>query len=368
MIMGSKIAVRSLRPAWRAVLLAFFWLPAFRSFAVDGALVLSAEQIRGARIVTAPLRTEPHTGAGLITLTGHVESAERGPEPILAPCQARVVAVFSHPGDAVAAGAPILLLAGPEVAALRRSLDEATTLAGAARQRAARERTLYDEGIISKSRLELAESALALANGQLVSQRQLLGAAQFNAGGRLLLRAPHAGHVSGPAFGAGEALTTGELIATVGPVQAPLVSLDAPVVVARALRIGDELRVQSRGCTDRAVLHAIGRTVDPDTQTVALHGEVDGPSCLLPGEIITASVTPRALAVDAFPVPPAAFVRRGNGTYLFMRSAQGFLPVAVDADAANAGFARAAGLSGGMQVVVEGAALLKAEWLKRGAT
>jgi hypothetical protein len=107
--------------------------------------------------------------------------------------------------------------------------------------------------------------------------------------------------------------------------------------------------------------------VDPATQTVALHGEIAGPSCLLPGEIVTATVTPRLLAKEAFALPPAAFVRRGNATYLFVESPQGFVPVAVDAGAARLGFARAADLHAGSRVVVRGAALLKAEWLKRGA-
>ena len=67
-------------------------------------------------------------------------------------------------------------------------------------------------------------------------------------------------------------------------------------------------------------------------------------------------------------MPAAAFVQRGNGTFVFARSANGFIPVAVDTDAARAGYVRASGLTVGTLVVVQGAALLKAEWLKRGST
>ena len=333
--------------------------------AAESALSLTLDQVRGGDIATQPLIAGDPAGSGRITLTGRVEMPEHGPDPVLAPASAMVVAVYAHPGDIVARGAPIVAVAGSGAVALRQALQDATTLARAAKQRADRDRLLYSDGIISLARLEQSISAAALASDQLASQRRLVGAAQFEAGGRLLLRAPRAGFISGPAFGTGENVTVGELIAYVGKPLAPLISLDAPVSVARGLRIGDQLTIRSRGCNETAALHAIGRTVDPNTQTVALHGEFDGPSCLLPGEIVTATVTPHALAKGAFAVPPAAFVRRGNATYLFVQSAQGFVPVVVDTDAARSGFALGADLHAGGQVVVRGAALLKAEWLKR---
>jgi hypothetical protein len=335
--------------------------------AVESAIPLSADQLRGGDIATLSLTLGDHPVAGRVTLTGRVEMAERGPDPVLAPANAMVVAVYAHPGDAVTAGAPLVAVAGPGVLALRQSFHDAETVAKTANQRADRDQMLYTDGIIALARLEQSKSAATLANGQLMSQRQLLGAARFDTGGRLVLRAPRGGFVSGPAFGTGDGMTVGELIAYIGKPLAPLISLDAPVSVARGLSIGDQLSIRSGGCTETAVLHAVGRTVDPTTQTVALHGEVEGPSCLLPGEIVTATVTPRALATAAFALPPSAFVRRGNATYLFLKSAQGFVPVPVDAEAARSGFALGPELHAGSQVVVRGAALLKAEWLKRSA-
>jgi cobalt-zinc-cadmium efflux system membrane fusion protein len=359
-------AITSRRAPWLILILAFPLLAALPAQASEAALTLSGQQVQKSEIATAPLART--AGSGRVTLTGRAETAENGPDPVLAPTQARVIAVCAHPGDSVEKGAPLLALAGPEVAALRRALDDAITLSGAARQRAVRERQLYAEGIISKARLEQAVSAAQVADGLLANQRMVMGSATFEPGGRLLLRASRAGMVSGPAFGTGDAVGTGDLIAYIGKPQAPLISLDAPVAVARALRVGDELKIHSRGCEEAAVLHAIGRNVDPATQTVALHAEVAGPSCLLPGEIITATATPRSLAEDAFALPAAAFVRRGSRTFLFVDSAQGFIPVAVDTNAASAGFARATSLRTGMKVVVKGTALLKAEWLKRGDT
>ncbi len=328
---------------------------------------LSADQVRGGGIVTAPLTLRDDQGDGRLTLTGRVEMAENGPDPVLAPVDARVVAVFAHPGDAVTAGAALVALAGSGPLVLHRSLRDAATMATAAKQRMDRDQMLYRDGIISLARLEQSKSAATLASGQLASQRQLLGSAQFDAGGRLVLRAPRAGFISGPAFGTGDEITVGELIAYVGKPLAPLVSLDAPASAARSLVVGDHLSLRSRGCNESATLHAIGRTVDPTTQTVTLHGEIAGASCLFPGEIVTATVTPRFLAKEAFALPATAFVRRGNATYLFVESSQGFVPVAVDAEAARSGFALAADLHAGSQVVVRGAALLKAEWLKLGA-
>src|ERR1700736_5454541 len=122
---------------------------------------------------------------------------EHGPDPVLAPASAMVVAVYAHPGDTVARGAPIVAVAGSGAVVLRQALQDATTLAKAANQRADRDRLLYSDGIISLARLEQSNLAAALASGQLASQGRLVGDAQFDAGGRLLLRAPRAGAPQG---------------------------------------------------------------------------------------------------------------------------------------------------------------------------
>ncbi len=332
--------------------------------ATEPAIILNAEQERDGTVVAVRLDQADTAAPGGITLTGRVEVAEHGPGPVLAPTDARVVAVYAHPGEAVKAGDPIIAVAGPATVALRQSGADAATLASAARQRLERDRRLYDAGIIALSRLEQTTASAELAFAQQRSQRQLLGSADFSAGDRLILRAPRAGIVSGRAFGTGDPVTSGELIAYVGKPLAPLISLDATVPVARALRIGDRLAIHSTGCDDTAVLHAIAPTVDAAMQTVTLHAELQASSCLLPGEVITATATPHEPPRGTFAVPPAAFVRRGKLTYVFVRKGRGFEPVAVDAEAVRMGYARAAQLQADSFVVVRGAAMLKAEWLK----
>ena len=333
----------------------------------EAPIALSPEQQRGGNIVTQVLGATDARTAGNITLTGRVEMGESGPDPVLAPAAAMVVAIYAHPGDHVARGAPLIAVAGSGAVALRQSLQEAETTFTTAQQRADRDEALYSAGVIALGRLEQTRAAAIVAKTQRASMRQLLGSSQFDAGGRLVLRAPRAGFVSGPAFGTGDSVAVGDLIAHVGKPLTPLVSLDAPATVARSLHVGDALSVRNGDCRAIAALHAIGRTVDSGTQTVALHGELEGPSCLLPGEIVTATVSPRAQGGDAFALPASAFVRRGNSTFVFLRSSRGYTPVAVDAEAARSGFARAESLHGDSQVVVQGTALLKAEWLKRSA-
>src|ERR1700736_5427213 len=105
---------------------------------------------------------------------------EHGPDPVLAPASAMVVAVYAHPGDTVARGAPIVAVAGSGAVALRQALQDATTLAKAANQRADRDRLLYSDGIISLARLEQSISAAALASGQTRKPEPPGGAAQFD--------------------------------------------------------------------------------------------------------------------------------------------------------------------------------------------
>jgi len=80
--------------------------------AAESALSLTLDQVRGGDIATQPLIAGDPAGSGRITLTGRVEMPEHGPDPVLAPASAMVVAVYAHPGDTVARGAPIVAVAG----------------------------------------------------------------------------------------------------------------------------------------------------------------------------------------------------------------------------------------------------------------
>jgi hypothetical protein len=140
-----------------------------------------------------------------------------------------------------------------------------------------------------------------------------------------------------------------------------------PPASARGLSPDDAVVTSSSACESQGRIHAIARNIEADSQSVVVHASLDGATCFLPGESVTIRIAPKSASNSGFAVPPSAFVTIGPKTYVFKDVGHGFAPVEVDATAAKAGFARAAAITDGTRVVTRGAAMLKAEWLKRGA-
>lgn len=333
----------------------------------DAPIVLSASQQASIGIETAALDAPPGPGTGRLTFGGRVEFAERGPASIIAPTAAQVTAVYAHPGERVRRGEPVLSLTGPDVINARLTLESAAAAAAAARQRLDRDTRLYSSGAIARSRLEATQSQERSAAATLAAARAVLGGGDFDASGTLRMRATAAGLVMGPALAPGDAVRMGQVLGYVAESPAIHVALAVPVAIARTLHPGDAVFISTPGCEATGRLHAIGGDIDTDTQAAAVHVSIDEPSCLAPGETVSARLAARPAAHDGFAVPAAAFVTVGNRAYVFLAGPAGFEPVEVDVTGMRAGYAVGKGLAPGRRVVIRGAAVLKAEWQKRSA-
>lgn len=352
------------------LLSAVIFVCCFASFATPamagtGNLVVltPAQRING-RIETMTL--DPATGptSSGLTVTGRVEPGAGGRTAISAPASGRIVNVAAYPGSMVHRGAPILTLAGPEIATLQRALREAQANETVARQRLKRDRALLREGVIAASRLEQSEALYVAAAAQL---RQASAVLHTKGGvdrdGELVIRAPTEGVLSGPHLTVGERVEASDTLATVGAPTRLRVALAASAEVARAVRAGDSLTIRSRGCEESALLESVGTGIESN-QTVSLNARIGGDNgCLLPGETVTASIAPRTAAQGAWALPPRAFVRRGADSFVFVERAGGFEAVPVDAVAAKAGFAKSATLRKGERVAISGTSLLKGAWI-----
>jgi biotin carboxyl carrier protein len=334
------------------------------ALAADNLVSLSPAQRANARIEVLRLEDSATTPSSGLTVTGRVAAGGAARALVTSPVAARIAAVAAHPGASVRRGDALLTLAGPEVAALQRTLREAEAAATVASQRLARERRLLDEGVIAASRVEQSEAAATAAQAQLRQVRASLpGFEARGTDGQVVVRAGVDGVLAGPRLAAGAAVAAGDTLAIIGAAGRLRVALAASPGVARALAAGDSLLVRSRGCEARAVLRAVGTAADAN-QAVPLDAEVlDAEGCLLPGEAVTAVLSPRSAAQGGWALPPRAFVRRGAETFVFVERAQGFEAVAVDPTAARAGYARGAALRAGDAVAITGSALLKGAWL-----
>lgn len=337
-----------------------------RSAAADAADIvkLTAAQRANAQIELLTLERAGASASSGLTITGRVEPGSGGRQVVTAPAAGRIVDLAVFPGGRVRRDAAILTLSGPDIAALQRALREARSAATAARQRLARDRALLQEGIIAPSRVEQSEAAAAVADAQLRQGSHALPGRVLGArDGEVVVRAPRDGVLAGPRLVVGERVEMGDTLAIIGAPTRLRVALSASANVARSVRPGDRATLRSRGCEAAAVVESVGVVVEAN-QTVPLDARILGDeSCLLPGESVTATVTPRVAAQGSWALPARAFVRRGAEVFVFVERPAGFEAVQVDAGAASAGFARAAALRQGDRVAITGSALLKGAWI-----
>lgn len=326
---------------------------------------LTAAQQSTIGIETMVLDASPAAGMGRLSFGGRVEFADRAPAAVLAPGAGRVTAVYAHPGESVKRGEPLLTVAGPDIAMARSGLEAAAAAAESANRRAARDKALFDAGAIPRSRLDGSEAQDRTAAAALGAARSVLSTGIFEPTGGLRLQAPVGGRVMGPALAPGDTVSAGQVLAYVANVPEMHVAISVPLVIARSLTVDDGVLISSPSCEAAGRVHAVGQDIEPDSQAVAVHISLDGPTCFAPGESVTAKLAPRPSDRDSYAVPATAFVTVGAQTFVFLVTDKGFLPVEVDASGARAGYARSTTLHRGQRVVIRGTAVLKAEWLKR---
>lgn len=303
---------------------------------------------------------------GALRLAGRVDADGMQDAAVLAPVAARVVAVRLAPGTRVRRGDAIVDLGGPAVAESSHGLRAVEAALQQARAQRDRDARLFADGIVARTRVERSQAEFVRAEAEWEHARHVAEAGTL-AHGLLIVRAPRDGVLQGPMLSIGEALDAGAVVARIGSGDGRRVLLNAPPGVARQLAAGDLVRVASRDCSAVGTVTSVGTSVEPATQSVAVTSLVAGEPCLLTGEAVTASVTPRRFAADGYAVPAAAFVRHAGAVYVFVDGTSGVEPVAVDADAAGAGIARSPRLLPHSRVVVRGTAALKSAWLAQSA-
>jgi len=328
---------------------------------------LSAAQQAAIGIETQVLAPGSLPGAGRLVFGGRIEFAELGPLPLLAPAAARVTAVYAHPGEAVKRGDAVLSLAGPDLLQAHAARQSAQAQADNALQKLKRDRALFEAGAISRSRLEASEAQERSARAALEASHAAMSGMSAAGAEGLRILAPADGIIMGRALAPGDAAAAGEVLAYVTHNPHVHAALAVPMSLARQLSLKDAALVRSASCESTGSVHAIGRDVEPESQSVAVHVTLEDEACFAPGETVSARLTPHAADPSRFGLPPTAFVVHGNRTLVFVAVAGGFEPVDVDPARARAGFASGPALRAGQRVVTRGSAALKAEWLKRQA-
>lgn len=243
-----------------------------------------------------------------------------------------------------------------------------------AQQHLQRDSDLFEEGIISRRRLQETEAEHRARKLAVDASARLLTLAGHNdenleqlaAGslepGMLLLRAPVAGILTHRAYRTGEHVPAHEVVATLAEDAGLWLSVEVPSRLSSFLTVGGKLT--TLGNNHSLTLRQRDMAVDPDSQTLEVLAEFDAPVDLVPGQLQTVALHPQQAAIF---VPSDAVVHEGSETVVYVRNADGVEVRSLQLIPVGNGYLAPSGINAGEQVLVRGTALVKGMQLGLGS-
>jgi cobalt-zinc-cadmium efflux system membrane fusion protein len=291
--------------------------------------------------------------------------------------QAGVVArLLVAEGDAVERGQPVAEIDSAEFLDRQRDYLDAAAAHELAAAQEARDRGLFEEGIIAERRLAEAAAEARATRAKLDQARAQLALAGFTDADlarlaarrelatRMVLRAPFAGVVAAAHADVGARVDALDPVLAVADLSELWLELRLSEAAAARVRPGMLAAVAVGGETVTSAITTVGRVVDPMSQTVLVRASVSDPGALLrAGQMLTAHVLAQSDA-KAYAVPSAAVTRVGGEVLVFVRSGPSVTaqPIEVLADDGARVYV-VSGIDAGTLVAVDGISALKALWL-----
>lgn len=247
---------------------------------------------------------------------------------VAAPVGGLVEMLAVAPGATVRRGQVLARLASPQALELQRDAVQASSQSSLLQQNLRRDEALFAEGLIAESRLQATRAAAAQAAAQAAERSQSLGLAGIapgKLGPSLALTAGIDGVVLEQGVQLGQRIEAATMIYRIARLSPLWLEIQAPLATAGSLREGMPVRLADSTVNGRLI--AVGRAVDPASQTVLLRAVVSkGAESLIPGQVIEVELP---AAVDGGVLLPAAALARHEGR-LFA-----FVQVATDEQASR---------------------------------
>jgi cobalt-zinc-cadmium efflux system membrane fusion protein len=269
------------------------------------------------------------------------------------------------PGEQVAAGTLLGTVRSPEVLDIQQQWLSARAEEAQAQAMLDRDRSLFDQGIIAQSRLQVTE--LAARNARVLQQS--LTARLQTAGydtadlqkleqegsqlGIYRLRAPADGMISHLHYMSGESFTSGEEVVSLTS-NTLWVSAELPSALAAEVSTGQQLGLS--GQPANLVVRMKEQALDLEAQTQGVLAEFTGDVSLQTGQIVRLVIPASSQGVL---VPDDAVVHNGDQTAVFVRTSDGIEQRTLELQALGGNYLATSGIQPGESVVVRGAAILK---------
>jgi RND family efflux transporter MFP subunit len=291
---------------------------------------------------------------------------------ISAPVGGLVSRLFVAEGETVTAGQAVAEISSPDFMRLQREFLESLAADELARNQLERDRSLFAEGIIATRRVQEAEAAARAAGLARSQSRQQLAIAGLDASAVdrliaarelasvLVLRAPFAGVVIEQNAAVGDSLDAFDPVVRIADLSQLWIEAHVPQEIADRIRPGMRMTAMPGNRRLEADVTTIGRTVNPDTQTVLVRGAADNGPALSAGQFMTVTIVSTDESMPTFAVPATAVTRSADATQIFVRSSDGFRMAAVDVITENGETAFVRGdVATNDQIAIDGVSALK---------
>lgn len=284
------------------------------------ALQLQTAQIKalGIETIVVGSSTESRTG----TLPARVLVPNEQMRIVTAPVGGMVESLSVAPGANVRRGQVVARLASPQALELQRDALQSASQSSLMQQNLKRDEQLFAEGLIAESRLQATRTAASQAGAQASERQQslaLAGIAPGKLGGPLSLVSPIDGIVIEQGVQIGQRVDGSALIYRIARLSPLWLEIQAPLAIASGLREG--MAVNIAGSEVSGKLIAVGRAVDPSSQTVLLRAAVGkGAETLIPGQVIEVGIA-AANGGTQQRLPASALIREQGKTLVFVQTA-----------------------------------------------
>ena len=293
---------------------------------------------------------------------------------VSSPIAGLILQILVQLNQSVRQGAGLLRIAGPELGQQQLQLMQAASRVALARQTAARENALFDEGIVAQRRVQESRAALKEAEATLAQAKASLRLSgmpansidRVAAGGKLedsiVLVAPRAGVVTRLDARAGQRIEPATALLQIAETDKLSLDIQVPAAESARWKPGARAKVQGRDASARVV--SSGSMVSPGSQTLTIRAAVEsGAGSLRAGESIAVEM-PGASAAG-WELPLASVAHDGAQAYVFVKTADGFEARPATVAASGSRNVRVQGaFKDGEQVAVSGVVALKGAWLQ----
>lgn len=285
-----------------------------------------------------------------------------------APFAGRVLSVEVHPGQAVRAGAPLVVLQSAEAADVRAALEQARARLAVAQDLLRRQEDMMARGIGVEVERYSAEAALREAQAEAARARQAAALAGAGNGDRLVLRAPAAGVVLAIRAQAGAvAAPGGDALVELGDPGRLWIVADVPERELGGLAPGRSAQVRVPGIDApfAAAIDSIGHAVDTEQRRMPIYLAFQDKAAgagLTAGMFAQVSLAGRPRGAPTVP-STAVLIKNGSQRQVYLQGEDGnYVARPVRTGIARAGRVEILeGLKEGDKVVVQGALLLDNE-------